>query len=198
MRVRGELKAGVEWFMTTPRITDAGVRGRVRSGYQAVANNNLSYPTVGALPSGKGTLSYSLMGENHYPSMAFSRLDVRRGVEKQVRIVADGKAPDDGFTSYKAEVGDPPRTRWGDYGAAAMVNGSIWFAGEWIAKPVHPAGVRTRLHLRRHSSTIRQLVDEHHALQAVTTGRAEGTRRHGFAGAPPGVACDGPPVRLGP
>jgi hypothetical protein len=133
VRVGGELKAGVEWFMTMPWVTDSGVRGQVRSGYQAVANNNLSYPTVGALADGKGTLSYSLMGENHYPSMAFSRLDVRSGVEKHVRIVADGKAPDDGFTSYKAFVGDPPRTRWGDYGAAAMLNGSIWFAGEWIA-----------------------------------------------------------------
>src|SRR5215213_9937360 len=33
VRVGGELKAGVEWFMTRPRVTDSGVRGWVRSGY---------------------------------------------------------------------------------------------------------------------------------------------------------------------
>ena len=38
----------------------------------------------------------------------------------------------DGFTSYKAFVGDPPRTRWGDYGAAVADGGSIWIASEYI------------------------------------------------------------------
>ena len=33
---------------------------------------------------------------------------------------------------YKA-FGDPPRPRWGDYGAAAVDGGDIWFASEWIA-----------------------------------------------------------------
>ncbi|HMA00224.1 MAG TPA: hypothetical protein VKP66_19955, partial [Steroidobacteraceae bacterium] len=40
---------------------------------------------------------------------------------------------DDGFTSYKAEVGSPPRTRWGDYGAAAVDGNSVWIASEYIA-----------------------------------------------------------------
>src|SRR5204862_356340 len=44
-----------------------------------------------------------------------------------------GAAPDDGFTSYKAQVGNPPRTRWGDYGAAAVDGSSIWIASEYIA-----------------------------------------------------------------
>jgi hypothetical protein len=38
----------------------------------------------------------------------------------------------DGFTSYKAFVGDPPRTRWGDYGAAVADGSSIWIASEYI------------------------------------------------------------------
>ena len=44
-----------------------------------------------------------------------------------------GAAPDDGFTSYKSQVGNPPRTRWGDYGAAAVDGNSIWIASEYIA-----------------------------------------------------------------
>jgi hypothetical protein len=40
---------------------------------------------------------------------------------------------DDGFTSYKSQVGTPPRTRWGDYGAAAVDGNSIWIASEYIA-----------------------------------------------------------------
>ena len=46
---------------------------------------------------------------------------------------AAGAGPDDGFTSYKAQVGNPPRTRWGDYGAAAVDGNSIWIASEYIA-----------------------------------------------------------------
>ena len=48
--------------------------------------------------------------------------------------VAAGLGPDDGFTSYKAQVGDPPRTRWGDYGAAAVDGNSIWIASEYIGQ----------------------------------------------------------------
>ena len=46
---------------------------------------------------------------------------------------AQGAAQDDGFTSYKSQVGNPPRTRWGDYGAAAVDGNSIWIASEYIA-----------------------------------------------------------------
>ena len=45
-----------------------------------------------------------------------------------------GAAQDDGFTSYKSQVGNPPRTRWGDYGAAAVDGNSIWIASEYIAR----------------------------------------------------------------
>ena len=37
----------------------------------------------------------------------------------RISIAAAGKATDDGFTSYTAQVGTPPRTRSGDHGAAA-------------------------------------------------------------------------------
>ena len=45
-----------------------------------------------------------------------------------------GVAPNDGFTGYKAQVfPNPIRSRWGDYGAAAVDGNSIWIASEYIA-----------------------------------------------------------------
>jgi hypothetical protein len=51
-----------------------------------------------------------------------------------VHIAGAGLGPSDGFTSYKAFVGDPPRTRWGDYGAAVTDGTNIWIASEYIAQ----------------------------------------------------------------
>jgi len=48
-------------------------------------------------------------------------------------VAAAGQATDDGFTSYAAQVGAPPRTRWGDYGAASVDGSSIWIASEYVA-----------------------------------------------------------------
>src|SRR5207244_2957989 len=45
---------------------------------------------------------------------------------------SEGLGVSDGFTSYKFYVGNPPRTRWGDYGAAVLDGSSIWIASESI------------------------------------------------------------------
>ena len=54
-------------------------------------------------------------------------------VEFEVEVEVAGLGPSDGFTSYRAFVGDPPRTRWGDYEAAVTDGTSIWIASEYIA-----------------------------------------------------------------
>ena len=56
------------------------------------------------------------------------------GTVGPIHVAAPGVGVDDGFTSYKAFVGDPPRTRWGDYGAAVTDGSSIWIASEYIAQ----------------------------------------------------------------
>ena len=47
---------------------------------------------------------------------------------------AAGVGPQDGFTGYKALVGDPPRPRWGDYGAAVLDGTDLWIASEYIGQ----------------------------------------------------------------
>lgn len=133
--VGGELKAGVAWFAVSPKINGAGkVEGQVKkSGYLALANNNLTYPAIAMGASGRGVIAFSVLGGDHYPSAGYAPIDAS-GFVGPVHVAAEGLGPADGFTSYKAEVGNPPRTRWGDYGAAVTDGASIWIASEYIGQ----------------------------------------------------------------
>jgi hypothetical protein len=156
VRVGGADKAGIEFFIVRPRVSGSDVSGSIiKQGYLGVSNNNLTYPAVGVTASGRGVIAFTLVGADHYPSAAYASLDAKAGAGA-VNIAAAGLGPSDGFTSYKAFVGDPPRTRWGDYGAAVADDTSIWIASEyinqtctlaqWFAAPVGSCGgTRTAL-----------------------------------------------------
>jgi hypothetical protein len=77
-------------------------------------------------------MAFTLVGQDYYPSAAYTLLD-KKGTG-DIHVASAGLGPTDGFTSYKAEVGDPPRTRWGDYGAAVVVGKNIWIASEYIGQ----------------------------------------------------------------
>jgi len=83
--------------------------------------------------SGRGVITFTLVGADHYPTAAFAGLDADNGAGP-VQVAREGLGPSDGFTSYKAFVGNPPRTRWGDYGATAVDGNNIWIASEYIAQ----------------------------------------------------------------
>ncbi len=133
--VGGQLKAGVAWFAVSPKINGAGkVEGQVKNqGYLALANNSLTYPAIAIGASGKGAIAFTVVGGDHYPSAGYALIDAS-GAVGAIHVAAEGLGPTDGFTSYKAFVGDPPRTRWGDYGAALTDGASIWIASEYIAQ----------------------------------------------------------------
>jgi hypothetical protein len=133
--VGGETKAGIAWFKVLPRINGVGkVVGAIdKQGYIALADNNLTMPALAMLPSGEGALAFSVLGEDFFPSAGYVSID-EAGSVSPVHIAAAGLGPDDGFTSYKAFVGDPPRTRWGDYGAAWTDGSDIWIASEYIGQ----------------------------------------------------------------
>ena len=133
--VGGELRAGITWFSVTPKINGSGkVEGNIKQqGYIALADNNLTMPAIALTPQGRGAIAFTIMGETHFPSAGYVRIDSAGNVGP-IHVVGTGLGPDDGFTSYKAFVGDPPRTRWGDYGAAVTDGSSIWLASEYIGQ----------------------------------------------------------------
>jgi hypothetical protein len=135
VNVGGEIKAGIAWYGVSPKINGAGkVEGQVKQqGYIALANNNLTYPAIAMGANGKGAIAFSIMGEDYYPSAGYVTITAD-GAVGPIHVAAAGLGPDDGFTSYKAFVGDPPRTRWGDYGAAVTDGSTIWLASEYIGQ----------------------------------------------------------------
>ncbi len=134
VNVNGEIKAGIVWFKVHPVVSASTVSGFVeRQGYLALADNNLSMPAIALTPAGSGAIAFTVMGEDHHPTAAYARIN-DRGQVGPIRFAAPGVGVDDGFTSYKAFVGDPPRTRWGDYGAAVTDGNDIWIASEYIAQ----------------------------------------------------------------
>jgi hypothetical protein len=128
LAIGGAHKAGIEWFIVDPE------KGKVdQQGYLGLANNNLTYPAIGVTKDGRGVMAFTLVGADNYPSAAYAGISADEGVGA-IHIAAAGKGPDDGFTSYKAFVGNPPRTRWGDYGAAVPLGKTVWIASEYIAQ----------------------------------------------------------------
>ena len=141
VEVGREQKAGIAWFAVTPSV---GRNGRLsvdridRQGYLALEGNNLTMPALAIRPDNKGVVAFTVMGEDHFPSAGYAVIDgtqrKAKDVVGRIHVAAAGRGPDDGFTSYKALVGDPPRTRWGDYGAAWINGNDVWIASEWIGQ----------------------------------------------------------------
>ena len=90
-------------------------------------------PAIAMTTGGKGAIAFTALGEDYHPSAGYVTIDAN-GTVGPIHLAAAGLGVDDGFTSYKAFVGDPPRTRWGDYGAAVTDGNSIWIASEYIGQ----------------------------------------------------------------
>ena len=124
----GALRAGIAWFVLNPSAGKV-----VNQGYLGATGYDLTYPAIGVTSSGRGVMAFTATGDSTFPSAGYAAIDAKGGVSGwDIVPGGQGLAPDDGFTSYKAEVGDPPRTRWGDYGAAAVDGNSVWLASEYI------------------------------------------------------------------
>ena len=125
-KVGGEQRAGVSWFILNATVNRDGVKVKLRGeGILAVEGESLAYPTMGVTGAGRGVIGFTRVGENLHPSVGFASIDDVAGVG-EVHMIAEGKAPQDGFTEYG------PRPRWGDYGAAAVYGDSVFLAGQYI------------------------------------------------------------------
>jgi hypothetical protein len=125
----GGQRAGIAWYVINPRPPKV-----VKQGYLGASGYDFTYPAIGVTPSGRGVMAFTATGDTLNPSAAYAAIDAKVGVGPwDVVNGGEGAAQDDGFTSYKSQVGNPPRTRWGDYGAAAVDGNSVWIASEYIA-----------------------------------------------------------------
>jgi hypothetical protein len=125
----GAQRAGIEYFVVNPNSGNL-----VLDGYLGAAGFDFTYPAIGVTGSGRGVMAFTATGNTTYPSAAYAPIDALAGASSwNIVPGGQGAAPDDGFTSYKAQVGTPIRTRWGDFGAAVVDGSSIWIASEYIA-----------------------------------------------------------------
>jgi hypothetical protein len=134
VKVGGKTQAGILFYILIPHLENGGVRADVvRQGHIAVANNNVIYGTVAATRTGRAIVGFTLVGDDHYPSAAYVSLNGPASAG-DIQVIAEGLGPQDGFSGYKA-FNNPPRPRWGDYGASvATDDNTIWVASEYIGQ----------------------------------------------------------------
>ena len=79
-------------------------------------------------------MAFTLVGEGLLPDRGLR--GVRRLGPASARSTwrRPGVGPQDGFTELQGFARDPPRPRWGDYGAAAPDGNDIWIASEYIGQ----------------------------------------------------------------
>ena len=131
-----EFVDGAEWFIVEPTFSISGALGSTltASNYVTVKGQNLIYPAVAVdSDSDGGAMTFTLVGPNFFPSAAFIKFGPS-GAFGNVNILAEGVAPDDGFTGY---FGIPSNetlaARWGDYSAAVADGANIFIATERIS-----------------------------------------------------------------
>ncbi|MEY2581542.1 MAG: hypothetical protein QOE09_1391 [Ilumatobacteraceae bacterium] len=129
VQVGGSIRAGVLWVNVEPEVDNGKLKkGKVdASGYVAIRNNDIIFPALGVSASGKVVMAATVSGDDHYPSASYTVLTEERPT---VKIISEGKGPQDGFSAYPAF--GSPRSRWGDYGAVAMDGETLWLASESI------------------------------------------------------------------
>lgn len=122
--------AGIAYFVFIPQGSGASLKGKiVQNGYVALDDSSVTYPTTAVTPSGRGVISFTVVGPTQFPSVGYVSLDAKIGAG-DVHISQAGSGLQDGFTEYANIFGSRPR--WGDYGAASVDGNSIWFATEFI------------------------------------------------------------------
>jgi hypothetical protein len=125
----GAQRAGIAYYVLSPATGKVALQG-----YLGAAGFDFTYPSIGVTPSGRGVMAFTATGDSLFPSAGYAPIDAIVGAGAwNVVPGGQGQADDDGFTSYKAQVGgNPPRTRWGDYGAAAVDGSSVWLTSEYV------------------------------------------------------------------
>jgi hypothetical protein len=129
-------RAGIAWYIVKPDTSTGSLLAKLAlQGYLADADHDFVYPAIGVTASGRGVMAFTATGSTTYPSAAYAPIDASAGAGAwNVVPGGEGAAADDGFSGYKQQrFPNPIRSRWGDYGAAAVDGNSVWIASEYIA-----------------------------------------------------------------
>ncbi len=119
-------RAGIAWYILNP--TNSKI---VMQGTYGVAGASLTYPAIGVTASGRGVMAFSYTDAATNPSAAYAPIDASVGVGDTHIIATSGATRDDGFSGYKQQrFPNSIRSRWGDYGSAAVDGNSVWIASE--------------------------------------------------------------------
>ncbi len=124
--IASEERAGIGYYVVNPSNSKLVLQGQAGED-----STDMTYPTVGVTDSGRGVISFTLTGDNDFPSAGYASLDAKVGMG-DVHVAQAGAGSWDGFTSYV--IYGSGRPRWGDYGATAVMNGSIWVGAEYVAQ----------------------------------------------------------------
>jgi hypothetical protein len=126
----GLQRAGIAWYIVNPNAAKVLLQG-----YLGAAGHDFTYPSIGVLQNGRGIMAFTDTGDSTNPSAAYASIDANAGIGAWNDVPGGlGAAVDDGFSGYKQQnAPNPLRSRWGDYGAAAVDGNSIWIASEYIA-----------------------------------------------------------------
>ena len=126
----GPQRAGIAWYIVNPVVGKLLI-----DGYLGASGHDFTYPAIGVTAAGRGVMAFTDTGDTTFPSAAYAPIDALAGVGDWTDASGGvGAAADDGFTGYRQQVFPKPiRTRWGDYGAAAVDGNSVWIASEYIA-----------------------------------------------------------------
>jgi hypothetical protein len=130
--VNSKTVAGVAYYVVNPTSTSTTVSGTLAKQQTIVVpGNHITYPALGVTSAGKAVMALTLVGTDYFPSAAYVKIDTTNGAGP-VNIVGAGLGPDDDFSGYRGFQYNIPR--WGDYGAAVVVGGTVWIASEYIGQ----------------------------------------------------------------
>lgn len=137
-------RTGIAYFRVHPKVEHGSLSANMAGqGYVTLANDSVFYPSIAVNSKGQGLMSFTISGPDYYPSSGYVMLN--GAVAGDVHVAAAGQGVEDGFTGYP-EYGGNGASRWGDYSAAGVnVDGSFWFADEYIAHPATDLTTRTSL-----------------------------------------------------
>src|SRR4051812_9371091 len=126
----GLQRAGIAWYIVNPSSGNL-----VNQGYLGATGYDFTYPAIGVTASGRGVMAFTVTGDTTFPSAGYAGIDAGLGVGGwNIAPGGQGAAADDGFSGYRQQrFPNPIRSRWGDYGAAAVDGNSVWIASEYIA-----------------------------------------------------------------